>query len=115
MHDFQDYIERYNKVIHKIFTVYDIKAEAYLPPFFLHAEGMAVRVFANAINDPGHQFGANPTDYSLFQLGEYDDNSGVITATEPKFMHQGLELLAREKPELPEKAGEILITGEKDS
>lgn len=66
-------------MIHKIFTIHDAAAGAYLTPFFLHAEGLAIRTFTDCINDPDHAFGRHPRDYNLMCIGEYDDQKGVIT------------------------------------
>lgn len=62
----------------EIFAVHDVKADAYLPPFYLPRVPMAQRVFADCIHDPKHQFGANPADYTLFHLGAFDDNLGLL-------------------------------------
>jgi len=62
----------------KIFSVYDDKAKAYLPPFFLPEVGMAVRAFKDCVNDPGHNFGKHPADYTLFQCGAFDDRTGLF-------------------------------------
>ena len=66
-------------MIHKMFTVYDSKAQTYTPPFFDHAEGRALRTFADCCNDYGHQFGKHPEDYTLFDCGIFDDDTGTIT------------------------------------
>lgn len=63
----------------EIFSVYDSKAQAYLPPFFLPMVGQATRIFQNCANDSAHQFGANPGDYTLFHLGDFDDDSAKIS------------------------------------
>lgn len=60
------------------FTVYDEKAEAYLPPFILPTRAMAGRLFADCINDNNHAFGKHPHDYTLFQLGTFDDSSAAV-------------------------------------
>ena len=62
----------------KIFTVYDEKAEAYLPPFFLNTNGEAIRAITDCVNDLNHQFGKHPSDYTLFSLGTYDPQSGTF-------------------------------------
>lgn len=63
---------------HGIFTIYDEKAQAYFPPFFLHQTAMAVRQFANMANDSNTTIGTNPEDYYLFEVGEFDDSDGSI-------------------------------------
>jgi len=65
---------------HLIFCVHDAKASAHLPPFFLPTAGMAVRAISDCVNDPSHAFGQHPEDYTLFQLGSFDDQTGMITS-----------------------------------
>lgn len=64
---------------HKIFTIHDTAAGAYLAPFVLHAEGIAIRTFTDCVNDPDHAFGRHPKDYTLMVIAEFDDNNGTIT------------------------------------
>jgi len=66
---------------HLLFSIHDIKAGAYLPPFTLPNKNMAIRTFTDCVNDPNHAFCRNPADYTLFCLGEFDDNDGQITST----------------------------------
>lgn len=78
---------------HSIFTVYDDKAKAYLPPFFMHRAAMAIRTFTDACNDESHQFGKNPADYTLFEIGVYDDETATIkNHNSLKNLANGLEL-----------------------
>jgi len=78
-------VENSNEVVmkHKVFSVFDDKAKAYLPPFFLHTSGMAFRAFQDACRDEGHQFCKHPEDYVLFEIGEFDDVKGVLTGLTP--------------------------------
>lgn len=78
----------------KIFTVYDNKAKAYITPFFLPTQGMAVREFEYVCNDPTHMFCRFPTDYTLFMIGEFDESSGAIFVSEH---HENLGLAASYK------------------
>lgn len=87
-------------MIHKIFTVFDQAAEAYLTPFFLHSEGMAKRSFKDAIGDQSHQFGMNPEDYTLFHIGEYDDETAQIEHMYPRSLGNGLEYLTQKTQEV---------------
>ncbi len=59
-------------MILEIFAVYDEKAGAYLPPFFLPTVQIAKRTFGDCVNDPKHNFGRHPQDYTLFHQGEFD-------------------------------------------
>lgn len=63
-----------------VYSVYDLKAKAFLSPFFLPQDAMAVRALIDAVSDPTHQFAKHPEDYQLFKLGSFDDALGVLTA-----------------------------------
>lgn len=62
----------------KVFSVYDSKAEAFLRPMFLQSKGLALRSFIEAIHDKGHDFSKYAGDFTLFEIGEFDDNKGEI-------------------------------------
>lgn len=63
----------------KIFTIHDSKAEAYLQPFFAQNEQVALRMFASSAQDANHQFHKFAGDYTLFLLGEFDDQNASVT------------------------------------
>ena len=65
---------------HSMFSIYDTKAQAYLPPFILPNVQMAQRVFGDCVNSEDHQFSKHPEDYTLMQLGHWDDNTGDFDA-----------------------------------
>ena len=67
-------------MIHKMYAVYDEKAGAFLPPFFLHSDGLAVRSFTEAVNDNTHQFNKHAEDFTLFRLGTFSDDDGTIVS-----------------------------------
>lgn len=62
----------------KIFTVYDAKAEAYLQPFFARNEGVAQRMFHQASLDEEHDFCRHAEDYTLFEMGVWNEDEGTI-------------------------------------
>lgn len=79
----------------KSFVVYDEKARAYLPPFFLPEVAQAVRTFGDCCGDVSHEFGKHPEDYSLFQVGVFDSSSGVFEVSQTLlFVINGLEVRA---------------------
>ena len=84
---------------HKIFSVYDSKAKAYLPPFFLHEEGMAIRGFTTAVNDKSHAFGQYPADYTLFNIGAFDDATAQIIHQDPISLGNGIEFVQKSTEE----------------
>lgn len=69
-------------MITKAYSVFDVKASVYGTPFFFHNDKMAIRVFSDLVNDPSSSLNRHPEDYSLWSLGEYDDNVGVFTPSD---------------------------------
>lgn len=65
-------------MIYKMYVVYDCKVEAYITPFFMRANGEAMRAFTELANDKSKSVGANPEDFTLFEVGTYDDSSAMI-------------------------------------
>ncbi len=59
----------------KVFSVYDIKAEAYMPPFMMHTLGQAERAFQDLVNDSESSIYKHPEDYRLFMISEFDDST----------------------------------------
>lgn len=73
-------------MVKKICVVYDSKAEAYLNPFFVRSSGEAIRGFGDEANSKSSdsQLSMHPEDYTLFELGTWDELSGVIELYETK-------------------------------
>jgi hypothetical protein len=81
-------------MIHRIFTVYDCKAEAYLPPMCMQTKGAMVRAFIDTVSERGHQFAKHPEDYTLFELGSYDDGTAKFELLEtPLAIGKAIEFL----------------------
>lgn len=78
----------------QIFTVYDEKAKAYLPPFFMNQEGQARRTFGDCINSDKHNFGQHPSDYTLFCLGTFEDDDATHQLkSAPQSLGNGVEFI----------------------
>lgn len=76
-----------------MFTIHDSKAQAYITPWFLPEVGQAVRAFGDCVNSDTHQFGLHPEDYTLFEIGEYDDSNGECTPTQKLSIANGMDVL----------------------
>lgn len=63
----------------KVYTVYDSKVGAYLQPFFMQSRGQAIRAFSDSVNDTSTQFYKHAEDFTLFEIGEYDDEKGAFS------------------------------------
>lgn len=79
-----------------VFSVYDVKAGAYLPPFFARTRAVAIRSFCAAVRDVGHDFHKYAEDYSLFEIGAFDEMSGELTGTVPEQALTALQALQTE-------------------
>lgn len=79
----------------QIFAVYDVKAECYNTPFFMSSNGQAIRAFSDMLSDDRTMISKHPDDFSLYHLGEYDDNNGFIQCyQEPRFLHKAIEFIS---------------------
>lgn len=80
-------------MIMQMFTVYDKKVGAFLPPFFARSEGEALRSFMDACQDGSHQFCKHAEDFALMRVGEFDDSSGLVVskAGGPEMVIQAFE------------------------
>jgi len=62
-------------------TVRDVAAEAYLNPLFVRSKGEAIRSFSDEVNNKDSMLGKHPSDYVLFYLGTYDQDSAKFDLT----------------------------------
>lgn len=62
----------------RVYTVYDSKVQAYMRPFFQVSKGEALRSWIDAVNDGQTAMNKHPEDFTLFELGEWDDQSAVF-------------------------------------
>lgn len=69
-------------MIHKIFSIFDEKAEAFHQPFFSTNGLTAMRAIQSAINDQQHNYCKFAADYTMFEIGAYDDSNGAIEGIE---------------------------------
>ena len=91
-------------MIHNVFSIYDQAADAYLPPFVLPRVEMAKRTFEQCINSKDHQFNLAPQDYTLFLLGNWDDETGRYSLRESNTsLGNGIEFLRPELADSPEE------------
>ena len=59
-----------------ICSVRDSKAGAFMIPFFTRNRDTGIRSVMMAMQDPSHEFYKFHDDYTLFELGVYDDDDG---------------------------------------
>lgn len=59
-----------------VYSVYDTKAKVFSQPNFLLNKGVALRAWEQAANDPQNSISQNPGDYTMFEIGTWDDEKG---------------------------------------
>ena len=67
----------------KIFSIYDEASQAYMMPFFSPQNASAIRAIVTQLKDPNSMLARNPEDFTLYCVGAYDDQQGVLTTLEP--------------------------------
>lgn len=78
----------------RVYTVYDSKAEAYLQPFYARTNGEAMRSFTDAANQKDHNFSRFAADFTLFCIGEFDENSGTLHSLKaPESLAKAIDLI----------------------
>lgn len=70
-------------MILRAYSIYDLKALQYHPPFFASTNGAAVRSLADLASDTNTTIGRHPADYMLFCVGQYDDQKGQLIPCVP--------------------------------
>lgn len=82
-----------NEYSHKIYTMYDAKAKSYFQPFFMINDEVAIRAVQQAVNEQGHQFNKFPEDFYLYEIGEYDEKTGMVKHKDKRAIATAVELL----------------------
>ncbi len=60
------------------YCIFDSAASVYQRPFFVGADGEAVRLFIDLVEEKDHPVGKHPECYSLFRVGSFNDQNGSI-------------------------------------
>lgn len=84
----------------KMFSVHDSKAEAYFNPIFFKTAGEAIRAFETTCRDVESQFNKYPADFTLVELGEYNEQDASIKShATPRILSNAAEFVL--KPAAP--------------
>jgi hypothetical protein len=83
------------------FSFFDSKAGYFSPPFFYPHRGQAIRTAIDLGSDPNTQIGRYPSDFSLFEIGTFDDQTGLFAPVTPLSLGVVSALLPKEQAPLP--------------
>lgn len=81
----------------KIYAVRDRATDQYGTPMFFVASGQAMRSFTDEINraEKDNQLYQHPDDFDLYELGEYETNTGKFETKEPEMKVIGKDVKLR--------------------
>lgn len=65
-------------MIHKMFLIYDQKAELYNAPICKRNRGEFLREIQSTVNKEGNTLNQFPGDFHIFEVGDYDDCTGKV-------------------------------------
>lgn len=79
----------------KMFTVRDLKAGTYGQPFALPNRQVAMRTFSTWVANPESFFAKFPHDFELFEVGEFDQVTGLFSSLSmPDYVGRASELVS---------------------
>lgn len=64
----------------RVFCFYDMKVGIFGTPFFCRHVGEALRIAQQLASDGETVIGRHPADFSLVEIGEFDDTTGAMVA-----------------------------------
>lgn len=67
----------------KVYSVYDSKSSLFGSPFFIPSEPQARRAFSDVVNDSSTIVSRHPSDFILYQIGEFDESVGLLSSITP--------------------------------
>ena len=82
----------------KMYALSDQAVECFNRPFCARSNGEAIRSLADELNRGDNPMALHPEDYVLYFIGVFDDDTGVITATEtPMVLQRCADLIIKEE------------------
>lgn len=63
---------------HVVISVRDSAIQAFGPLMLVPAVGAGIRMFTDEVNKSGTNLNVHPSDYELYQVGVYEDETGQI-------------------------------------
>jgi len=85
-----------------VYSVYDAKVKYFHFPFMVRNRGEALRSWEQVANDEKSSICSYPSDFSLMELGEFDDQTGKIEFnTVPESLGLALQFKRAPQTEAP--------------
>jgi len=84
-------------MILQVFAIYDMKMGAYLRPFYMNNEAVAMRAFGEYCTAEDSQIKMHPHDYCLYSLGYFDSERGDFFDMEKKSLCGAVDFMTNEE------------------
>lgn len=83
-----------------VYSIFDSAASAFVQPFMMHNDGLAIRAFQDNVNaKEENNISKHPEQFTLFKLGEFDDKTAQYTLEDsPKSIAIGVQLINDNEP-----------------
>lgn len=66
-----------------IYSLYDEKAQVFGNPFIRKFDGQAIRDCIDLVNDSNTSVSRHPSDFTLYNIGTFDDDKALIKPINP--------------------------------
>jgi len=87
----------------QLYAIFDMASGVYEKPFFSTADDLVRREFLNAATAAETPISKHPKDYSLWRLGNFDDNTGIVQNESNECLCTAMEIIAQSQQVNPEK------------
>lgn len=78
----------------KVYSIRDMASESYSLPAYFPARGAALRSFMDMVGNEETVYGQHPEHFVLFELGSFDQATGVLEIlTAPELVAKAWELV----------------------
>ncbi len=79
----------------QLYAVFDMASGTYEKPFFSTTDDLVRREFENVATAKDTPIGKHPKDYSLWRLGNFDDNTGTVKDEANECLCTALEIMSQ--------------------
>lgn len=67
-------------------TVKNHSQKFYMAPVFVENTDIGKMAIQMCVNDPEHQFSHNPENFTLYDLGDFNPETGILTTHNPELV-----------------------------
>lgn len=90
-------------MILRVYAIYDKKSKLYNQVIFSQNAGCAMRSYTSLVFERSNMMSRFPADYDIYDIGEFDDNSGKLSGCDAPVFICSLESLAEIHPKVTEE------------